>query len=1100
MSYKIPKNIFSKITAIIFITAFFTPVFAFGAVPNNPDIPKIITRSEWGADEDKTTWETEYARVEKFIIHHSGSSKPEPPEADADGSGEYKDKVKAIYSFHASKWGDIGYNYLIDPNGNIYEGRSGGNGAIGAHAGKSDEGNKGGNNVGSVGISVLGTYGYTYDKTLKNGETEEVTISHPLTQKIVTSLEKLIGWVAANNNMNLNKVSDFHGRNIDGVVGHRDVGATNCPGDNLHQKLDSIQKNAIAYANKYKNYVYQLGGDKAVYVFADGYKIKYKSKEDLPTVYKNRAIKPISKSQLNAYKYKNIITYPDGSLLREFDEPDVYYLENGKKRKMNINAEEFEKMGFEWSEINKVFASDLNIYDNGKTIKYGPDNTLMKDAVGNVYLAQNGKKRKFTSPQLFEHLNYKWGDIKEDNEMGFYLDGSDMVYRDGTLIANGNSAEMYLVKDKQRREITSEKLLTVLGYQKSKVLSITEDEINHFPVGKKMVYPDGTLIRAESSPAIYLVKNGKKKMITSGTLFEKLGYKWRDVIDINEDEASNHPDNGNVLYPDGILIKSIDDPTVYLLESGKKRKITSGILFEELGYKWSEIVSVHPDEMKEYSLGKILTYPDGTLIRRNGFPVVFKIENGQRKEFTSITLFEATNSEWSDVIVLSDEEFLAYPNGGVLKYPDGILLKQNGSDKIYVVKNGTGEWIKTAEEFLGAGYKWSDIIEISSAEMSFYVKGSKSEDVRNNNSSNNNSGEDEQDGSNQETGANGDNGDNGDKHISNPSQEEDSNNENDDDSSDDAGETDEPKMRVAIYSIKDGGEDIVVTANGAYSVNYYNSNETINKTENKLASEQTSVSYFDSDSYIKFIPSANNVIMQVLSYSDEHNPAWDKNISDEFKGNDNRFRGNIEVRYSGKSDKLWVINELPLEDYTNGISEASSSSPEEYLKAFSTIARTYAMYYIKKGGKYSGESFYLKNSRPIKGSVPPISNGNDQIYKGYNLEMRTLEISLINKSTEGYIINYNDSPIVAAYSSDSGGVTKSGCEAFGSYYCDNDDFGYLAGGVSDPDGIEHNAGTVALSHGVGMSAVGAYQMAVNGSSWEEIIKHYYLGVEVEKYY
>ena len=1066
MSHKKLKNIFSKTIAAISMTAFFAPVFVFGAVPNNPDLPEIITRSEWGADESIITVPKDYARTEKFIIHHTASSELVP---DSDGSGEYKSMVKNIFLYHINGkgWYDIGYNYVVDPNGNIYEGRYGGNGIVGVHAG--------GSNTGSVGISVIGTYG---------GNVKGEYTSHPLTQKIITSLEKLIGWVAANNNMNLDKVSEFHGDNIDGVVGHRDVGATNCPGDNLHQKLDSIQNNAVIYENKHKNYAYQLGGDKAIYILADGYKIKYNSKEELPTAYKNRVIKPISKSQLNAYEYKNVITYPDGSLLREFDEPDVYYLEDGQKRKMNISGGEFEKMGFEWNEINKVFASDLEIYDNGKIIKYSPDDALIKDATGNVYLAQNGKKRKFTSPQLFEHLNYKWGEIKENNEMSFYLDGSDMVYRNGTLIADKNSEEMYLIKDKQRREITSEKLLAVLGYQKSKVLSITEDEINHFPVGKKMVYPDDTLISAENSPAIYIVRNGKKKIFTSAVLFEKLGYKWSGVIDVSEDEANNHPDDGNVLYPDGILIKSTDNPTVYLLESGKKRKITSGFLFEKLGYKWSEIISAHPDEMKEYSLGKILTYPDGTLIRRDGFPVVFKIENGERKEFTSLALFEATNSKWSDVIVLSGEEFLAYPNGGALKYPEGTLFKKSGADQIYVVKNGVGEWIKTAEEFLGAGYKWSDIIEISSAEMSFYVSASKN--VESNNS-NNNSDENGQDDSSQETGAN-----DSAEHTPNPSQEGNNDSDEKNDNSDGVDETEEPKMRVAIYSIEDGGEDIVVTANGAYSVDYYNSDGTISKAENKLASEQTSVSYFDSSDYVKFTPSANDVIMQVSSYSDEHNPAWDKNIGDEFKGNDNRFRGNIEIRYSGKSDKLWVINELPLEDYTNGVSEASSSSPEEYLKAFSTIARTYAMYYIKKEGKHSGEPFYLKNSRN--------GNGNDQLYKGYNLEMRTPEISLINKSTEGQIINYNDSLIVAAYSSDSGGVTKSGCEALSSSYCDNNNFGYLAGGVSDPSSTEHNPDIIVLSHGVGMSAVGAYQMAVNGSSWQEIIKHYYLGVEVEKYY
>ena len=1071
MFHKKTKNIFSKTVVIISIAALFIPFSVFGAIPNEPNLPEIITRSEWGADESKMTWKTEYARVEKFIIHHTGSSKIEPPAPDSDGSEEYKNIVKSIYNDHTNKrgWGDIGYNYLIDPNGNIYEGRFGGNGAIGAHAG--------GSNTGSVGISVLGTYGYTYNKKLENGENKEVTISHPLTQKIITALEKLIGWVAANNNVNLNKVSEFHGKNIDGVVGHRDVGATNCPGDDLYQKLDSIQNNAVVYANKYKNYVYQLGGDKAIYVIADGYKIKYDSKEKLPTAYKNSIIKPISKTQLNAYKYKNIVTYPDDSLLKEFDNPTVYYLENGKKRGMSVSAEEFKKMGFKEEEIKNVFASDLKIYDDGKIIKYSPDGSLIKDEMGNVYLAQNGKKRKFTSPQLFEYLNYEWKNIKEDGEVDFYLDGLDMVYPNGTLIADRNSEKIYLVKNKQRREITSEKLLAALGYQKSSVLSITEDEINHFPIGRKMVYPDNTLIKANNSPSVYLVNNGKKKEFTSAILFEKLGYNWSDIIDVNEDEANNHPNDGKILYPDGTLIKSMDNPTVYLLESGKKRKITSAVLFKKLGYKWDEVISANPNEMKEYSLGKILTYPDGTLIRKKDTPTVYKIENGERKEFTSLALFEVTKSKWSDVIILSNEEFLAYSDGGVLKYPDGILLRQINTDKIYVVKSGVGEWIKTAEEFLKAGYKWSDVIEISAAEMGFYAKISENENAGNSNSSNNSSDEDGQDSSSRKTGGNDDN------NTDNDDSDEEDNNNSDSDSETNK-TTNKPKMKVAIYSIEDDSEDIIITANGAYSVNYYNSDGTANKTGNKSAGEQTSVSYFNSSSYIKFTPSSNDVILQVLSYDDR--PKWNPSL------NDNKFRGNIEIRYSSKSDKLWIINELPLEDYINGVSEAMNDSPEEYLKAFSAVARTYAMYYIKKGGKHSGEPFYLKNSRN--------GNGNDQIYKGYNFEMRAPKIVAANKFSEGYIINYNGNPIVAAYSSDSGGVTKSACEALSSSYCNNDDFAYLQGGVSDPDGTEHNPDTVALSHGAGMSAVGAYQMAVNGSSWQEIIKHYYPGVEIKKYY
>ncbi len=963
------KNIVIKKSFKIAITnSILVIFFAFSyQIASALDIPKIIYRSQWGANEAKVTSPAQYVRTDKFIIHHTASSELV---SDSDGSGEYKNMVNNIFLYHINGrgWNDIGYNYLIDPNGNIYEGRNGGNEVVGVHAGSY--------NKGSIGISVLGTYG----GTVKNER-----ISHPLTSKIIKSLEKLIGWVAANNSINLNKINgqNSKGKNIDGVIGHRDIGATNCPGDELYQKLSSIQNNAVTYANTYKNYAYQISGNKAVYILADGFKMKFDSAKELPGAYQSNIVKPISATQLNMYKYKDITIYPDGSLLQKFDDPTVYYLENGKKRALSMSGEDFLKMGFKIEDLKNVFESDLKIYDNDAIIKYGPDGNLLSTKNGTVYFIEKGQKRKFTSAQLFEFLNYKWEDVKESLEIDFYLKDLDMIY------------------------------------------------------------PDGTLVKANNFPAIYLIENGKKKEITSLSLFEKLNYKWKDVINIEADEINNHPTGGHVLYPDSTLIKSADSPNIYLLEAGQKRKVTSLVLFEKLGYSWNDVFSLHPDEFKDYPDGKNLVYPDGTLIRRKNYPIVYKIENGTKKRFTSLALFEATKRDWAAVLDLSKEEFITYPDGGILKYPDRTLIKQTGSDKIYAIKNGNAEWIKSMEEFLAAKYKLSDVIEITIEEMSLYIDVEKKEIDKNSI----------------------DNSEN----VKNNDVNNTTNNTND-----------EPLMRVAIYSTT--SEDIVITASGDYTVNYYDSNNTIYKTENKHSGEQTNISYFNSANYLKFIPSAEDVILEILSYEDL---SWNEKI------NDNKFRGNIEIRYSDTSDKLWIVNELLLEDYAKGISEAADSSPEEYLKAFSVIARTYAMSYLKKGGKHAGEPFYLKNSRN--------GNGNDQHYKGYNFEIRAPRIVAANESTSGYIINYNNSPIVAAYSSDSGGMTKSGCEALSLSYCGSD-YAYLGGGVKDPKNTEHDPAKIAASHGAGMSAVGAYQMAEDGSLWQEIIKYYYLGVEVEKYY
>ena len=140
-------------------------------------------------------------------------------------------------------------------------------------------------------------------------------------------------------------------------------------------------------------------------------------------------------------------------------------------------------------------------------------------------------------------------------------------------------------------------------------------------------------------------------------------------------------------------------------------------MFQKLGYKWTSVISVKPEELGYYANGKSMSFPDKTLIKKEGDPAIYKIENQKRKKFTSEQLFKISGGKWSNVIVLSDEEFSIYPDGGVVRYPDGTLLKEAGDDKIYVVKNGMAEWIKTAKEFEKAGYKWRDVTEVAAAEL-----------------------------------------------------------------------------------------------------------------------------------------------------------------------------------------------------------------------------------------------------------------------------------------------------------------------------------------------------------------------------------------------
>ena len=175
--------------------------------------PAVISRSQWGADErlrfDKNgeIWEKEYATVEHVIIHHTATPNFQDPFA----------AIRSIYYYHCvtQGWGDIGYNYLVDYKGNVYEGRVGGENVVAGHAYQY--------NYGSSGIAVMGDFAF-----------QDITAA---TQSAVVGITAY-----AARKLNPYGVSDFKQvPDLPTICGHRDVIQTTCPGDYLYGDLQTIR-------------------------------------------------------------------------------------------------------------------------------------------------------------------------------------------------------------------------------------------------------------------------------------------------------------------------------------------------------------------------------------------------------------------------------------------------------------------------------------------------------------------------------------------------------------------------------------------------------------------------------------------------------------------------------------------------------------------------------------------------------------------------------------------------------------------------------------------------------------------------------------------
>jgi len=183
--------------------------------------PKIYSRAQWGADErmrDKGS--LRYGTVKAGFVHHTVN-------ANSYTSGQVPSLIRGIYAYHtqSQRWSDIGYNFVVDRFGRIWEGRYGGvtRAVVGAHTlGYNDY---------SFAMSAIGNFD---------------TVRPPAV--MLDAYARLFAWKLSLHGVKAGSTSQRLGsRTFKAINGHRDAGSTACPGRYLYAKLPKIRTRAVGY-------------------------------------------------------------------------------------------------------------------------------------------------------------------------------------------------------------------------------------------------------------------------------------------------------------------------------------------------------------------------------------------------------------------------------------------------------------------------------------------------------------------------------------------------------------------------------------------------------------------------------------------------------------------------------------------------------------------------------------------------------------------------------------------------------------------------------------------------------------------------------------
>jgi hypothetical protein len=180
--------------------------------------PAIYSRAQWGADESLRSGFAGYGKISGSFVHHTVN-------ANDYSAAQVPAILRAIYAYHVQGrgWSDVGYNFLVDRFGRIWEGRWGGikKAVIGAHTlGYNEE---------SFAVSAIGNF----------------DVVRP-SDDMIRAYGRVLAWKLSRNGVDADSTVRIDGDRFKAINGHRDAAATACPGRYLYDRLGAVRSAATA--------------------------------------------------------------------------------------------------------------------------------------------------------------------------------------------------------------------------------------------------------------------------------------------------------------------------------------------------------------------------------------------------------------------------------------------------------------------------------------------------------------------------------------------------------------------------------------------------------------------------------------------------------------------------------------------------------------------------------------------------------------------------------------------------------------------------------------------------------------------------------------
>ncbi|QQS22608.1 hypothetical protein IPM19_03175 [bacterium] len=300
--------------------------------------------------------------------------------------------------------------------------------------------------------------------------------------------------------------------------------------------------------------------------------------------------------------FNELESYPDGGLLGLADntvaiaEGKVHVFLNNKKHP----ASEFilKQRGLSLNNAITASVADLAPYPDGPQLTPAEGSVLRGYNGPAVYVVENGQLR-LVSALVFAQRNLASKiQLMPDSELATLPKGGFLAPANGTLIKSPSVQTVFLVVDRIKRPMTY-LVFRTYNFKFSDVQTISDDEMLAMPIGNLAEPKDPTYYQVAGSGELYIYKNSSRHFLSSFVA------KQRGItpdVTFSADEVKNWPEGDPIFPRDGTLIKADNSPAVYIIEKSQPVAL-SGADFAARKLSFKNVVTLPAAEVARY-LGK----------------------------------------------------------------------------------------------------------------------------------------------------------------------------------------------------------------------------------------------------------------------------------------------------------------------------------------------------------------------------------------------------------------------------------------------------------------------------------------------------------------